>query len=55
MNTHQTTDTPIHELAWSAPPEDRATRYLNQHVDLNELMSQTLSHMVRGDRSIFGE
>ena len=55
MNTHQTTDTQTHELAWYSPPDDPATRYLNRHVDLNELMSQALSHMVRNDRSIFGE
>jgi hypothetical protein len=60
MYAHQTTDQ-IYELAWCPPPEqafspeDRATRCLNRHVDLNELMSQTLSHMVRRDRSIFGE
>ena len=54
MNTHQT-DTEIHELAWPSPPDDPATRYLNRHVDLSELMSSTLSHMVRNDRSIFGE
>jgi hypothetical protein len=60
MYAHQTTDQ-IYELAWCPPPEhlhfpqDRATRYLNQHVDLSELMSLTLSHMVRKDRSIFGE
>lgn len=55
MNTHQTTDTQTRELAWYPPPDDPATRYLNRHVDLNELMSQALSHMVRNDRSIFGE
>jgi hypothetical protein len=60
MITHQTTDCQFYELAWfprekSCTSEDRATRYLNRHVDLNELMSQTLSHMVRTDRSIFGE
>ena len=54
MNTHQTTDTQTHELAWY-PPDNPATRYLNRHVDLNELMSEALSHMVRNDRSIFGE
>jgi hypothetical protein len=55
MNTHQAADTQTRELAWYSPPEDPATRYLNRHVDLNELMSHTLSHMVQNDRSIFGE
>ncbi len=54
MNTHQTAETQTCELAWS-PPDDPASRYLNRHVDLNELMSQALSHMVQSDRSIFGE
>ena len=60
MYAHQTTDQ-IYELAWCPPlehphsPQDRATRNLNQHVDLSELMTLTLSHMVRKDRSIFGE
>jgi hypothetical protein len=54
MNTHQTADIQSRELAWS-PPEDPATRYLNRHVDLNELMTQALRHMVQSDRSIFGE
>ena len=55
MDTHQATDTQTCELAWHSSPDDRAMRYLNRHVDLSELMSQTLSHMVRHDRSIFGE
>ena len=55
MNAHQTADTQTHGLAWYSPPDNPATRYLNRHVDLNELMSQALSHMVRNDRSIFGE
>jgi hypothetical protein len=55
MDIHQTNDTQTCELAWHSPPDDPATRYLNRHVDLSELMSQTLSHMVRHDRSIFGE
>ena len=55
MNTQQTADTQTCELAWHSAPDDPATRYLNLHVDLSELMSQTLSHMVRHDRSIFGE
>lgn len=55
MNAHQTADTPAHELAWYSPPDDPATRFLNRHVDLSELMSQALSHMVRNERSIFGE
>ena len=55
MDTHQIADNQSYELAWNSPPDDRATQYLNRHVDLNELMSQTLSHMIRHDRSIFGE
>ena len=55
MNTHQTADIQTRELAWYSPPDDPATRYLNRHVDLSELMSQALSDMVRNDRSIFGE
>ena len=55
MDTHQTADTQTCELAWYPPPDDPAARYLNKHVDLSELMSQTLSHMVQHDRSIFGE
>jgi len=55
MDTHQTTDTQSCELPWHSSPDNPATRYLNRHVDLSELMSQTLSHMVRHDRSIFGE
>lgn len=55
MDTHQTTSTQTCELAWYSPPDDPATQYLNRHVDLNELMSQTLSHMVRRERSIFDE
>jgi hypothetical protein len=55
METHQIADTQACELAWHSPPDDPATPYLNRHVDLSELMSQTLGHMVRHDRSIFGE
>lgn len=55
MDTHQTADNQTCELARHSPPDDPAMRYLNRHVDLSELMSQTLSHMVRHDRSIFGE
>jgi hypothetical protein len=34
---------------------DPASRGLNRHYDLSELMSQTMTRMVRTDRSIFGE
>ena len=50
MNTHQTADTQTHELAWCSPPDDPAMRYLNRHVDLSELMSQALRHMVQNEK-----
>ena len=47
-------DEHIDELSQRLGP-DPASRGLNRHYDLSELMSQTMTRMVRTDRSIFGE
>ena len=47
-------DEHIEELSQRLEP-DPASRGLNRHYDLSELMSQTMTRMVRTDRSIFGE
>ena len=47
-------DEHIEQLSQRLEP-DPASRCLNRHYDLSELMSQTMTRMVRTDRSIFGE